>query len=151
MSSRIDRMLKLIELADIELDKAAKTMAAIQEQYTQHSTQLESLISYEKEYAGAPANESMSMTLAQLQTRHAFGEKLRQAIIAQSSQVEHLEGSVEMARNSWLEKRKDLNALQRLLDKLKQRLQVKLNRQEQRMLDDLSAQKIIFNKINGDR
>lgn len=146
MSSRVDRVGKLIELADIELDKAAKMLAAVQEQLTQELSQLEALESYEKEYANQPANQSESMTLVALQTRHAFGEKLRQAVVSQSFQVSELEGTIERARDNWLEKRKELKSLQALQDKLKQSQQVQLDRQEQRMLDDLAAQSVVQNK-----
>ena len=149
MSSRIDRMAKLIELAEIELDKAGKTLAAVQEQYVHEKMQLDSLMAYEKEYAAEPVKKDVTMTLAQLQTRHSFGEKLRQAVVTQSFQVDELENSIERVKDHWLEKRAEVKSLQLLLEKLQRDQQVKLNRQEQRLLDELAAQKMIADKKNN--
>ncbi len=148
MSSRIDRMSKLVELAGIELDKAAQTLAAIQEQYAKELEQLDSLTNYAQDYGQQPATHSVFISPIQLQTRHAFGEKLRQAIIAQTAQVDELIRTVEFARQAWLEKRVRVKALQALLDKLKQGLQVRLDKQEQLLLDELATQGVISRRGN---
>ena len=88
-------------------------------------------------------NKSVSTSPIQLQTRHAFGEKLRQAVEAQTVQVAELDKTVEFARQAWLDKRVRVKALQALLDKLKLGLQVRLDKQEQNMLDELAAQGVV--------
>lgn len=149
MSSRINRMHKLVELADIELDKAAQTLAAIQNQHADASTQLEALTSYAKEYGQVPTNRSVSISPIQLQTRYAFGEKLGQAVVAQTAQVDELVKTVEFARQAWLEKRVRVKALQALLAKLKLGLQIKLDKQEQHMMDELATQGVISRRVES--
>ena len=149
MSSRVERMQKLVELADIELDKAAQTLAAIQGQHAEALTQLEALTSYAQEYGQVPTNKSVSISPIQLQTRHAFGEKLRQAVEAQTTQVDELVKTVELARQAWLEKRIRVKALQALLDKLKLGVQIKLDKQEQHMMDELATQGVISRRIES--
>jgi len=148
MSSRINRMQKLVELADMDLDKAAQTLAALQEQYVQESSQLEALTSYIEEYSNQSLNKSILVTPIQLQTRHGFSEKLRQAVEAQKSKVEQMAEIVEKGREDWLEKKVRVQSLLALLDKLKLSHQVKLDKQEQRMLDELAAQSVILRRKN---
>lgn len=148
MSTRIDQMKKLVELAEIDLDKSAKTLAAIQESYAKEVDQLDALTSYAQDYSQQPVERSSSMSPIQLQTRHAFGEKLQQALVAQADQVQETMATVERAREAWLEQRGRVKALQAVLEKLKQNLQIKLGKQEQRLLDEISAQKVHLNKIS---
>ncbi len=146
MPSRIQRMQKLVDLAEIELDKAAQTLAAVQEKYTQEFNQLEALTSYLKEYSDTPFASTTIVTAIQLQTRHCFSDKLHQAIEAQTKQVEELKGVVEKGREEWLEKKIRKESLFALLTKLKQTHQIEMNKREQRMLDELAAQKLIANR-----
>jgi len=141
-------MQKLVELADIELTKASQTLAALREQYEQENAQLVSLESYIKEYANHPFNQTIVLTPIQLQTRHCFGDKLQQAIEAQTEQVNRLEEVAEKAREEWQEKKVRKESLLALLTKLKRTHQVELNKREQRMLDELAAQKVIANRAN---
>lgn len=149
MSSRINRMQKLVELADIELDKAAQTLTVIQKQHADALAQLEALTSYAKEYGQVPTNQSVSISPIQLQTRHAFGEKLGQAVVAQTTQVDELVKTVEFAHQAWLEKRVRVKALQALLDKLKRGAQIKLNKQEQQLMDELATQGVISRRAES--
>ena len=48
---------------------------------------------------------------------------------------------VEMAVDSWQEKRIRVKALQALVDRMKKQENTRLNKQEQRFLDELSSQK----------
>ena len=148
MLSRIKRMQKLVELAGIELDKASQTLAALLEQYEQDKDQLDSLVSYAKEYSNQSFSESIVITPIQLQTRYCFGDKLNQAVEAQTQQVTRIDEVVEKAREEWQEKKIRKESLFALLTKLKQTHQFELNKQEQRMLDELAAQKVIANRVN---
>jgi len=141
-------MQKLVELADIELDKASQTLAALLEQYEQERAQLESLESYAKEYSSLSVNQSIVITPIQLQTRHCFGDKLHQAVEVQTQQVSRLNDVVEKGREEWQEKKVRKESLLALLMKLKQAQQYELNKQEQRMLDELAAQKVIANRTS---
>ena len=136
-------MQKLVELADIELDKASQTLGALQEQYVQAKEQLDSLRDYIEEYSEVSLNSSTVVTPIQLQSRLCFRDKLCQAIEAQGAQVEQLEEIVEKGREAWQEKKMRKESLLALLNKLKQKHQFELDKREQRMLDELAAQRVI--------
>ncbi len=142
-------MQKLVELAEIELDKASQTLAALLEQYEQEREQLNSLENYRKEYSTLSVSQSIVITPIQLQTRHCFGDKLHQAVEAQTQQVDRLDEVVEKAREAWQAKKIRKESLSALLMKLKQAHQFELNKQEQRMLDELAAQKVIASRVSN--
>ncbi|MBO1928373.1 flagellar export protein FliJ [Thiomicrorhabdus sp. 6S2-11] len=141
MSSDIQRWNKLVELAEMEMDNAGKTVAFMQEEMQQAQSQLEALQNYVQEYAQQPV-QGPAQSVAQLQTHAAFGEKLHQAIQAQSEAYQQKQLMVEKALEAWREKRARFKALQTLLEKKRKQRDLKLNRQEQKMLDELAAQQV---------
>ncbi|MDX1352439.1 MAG: flagellar export protein FliJ [Thiomicrorhabdus sp.] len=145
MSNRLQRIKKIIELAEVELDQAAQTYAYMQSKLADAQQQLKSLQSYCEEYAKKPSSVS-HISPIQLQTYNAFSDKLSQALVAQKQQVEESEKMQSLAKESWIEKRSRVKSLEALLKRISSGEQAKLNRQEQIMLDELSAQKYIQNK-----
>lgn len=141
MASRISRIAKLIELAEIEQDKAAKTLAAVQEQLVRENAQLESLQAYSAEYGQESLKLQQGFSVMQLQSRHAFGGKLTQAIATQEQVVAQLSEAVDKARDAWVEKRQEVKSLESLKEKLVDAETKRQNKHEQRMLDDLAAQR----------
>lgn len=144
MSSSLQRWHKLVELAQIEMDNAGKTVALMQEQLQQAQEQYQALQNYLKEYARQPV-QGPAQTITQLQTRVAFGDKLQQAIQAQSGQVEQKQDMVEKALQAWREKRARVKALETLYHKKQKLRETTLSKQEQKMLDELAAQQAVRN------
>ncbi|QKI89547.1 flagellar export protein FliJ [Thiomicrorhabdus xiamenensis] len=144
MASNLQRWHKLVELAEIEMDNAGKTVAYMQEQFQNAQQQLESLKAYTDEYAQAPTAK-VAMGVIELRTHQAFGEKLHQAIAAQTQQVTEKQEMVEKALDAWREKRARLKALQSLYDKKQKQMDSRLSRQEQKMLDELASQQAFQN------
>ncbi|GAB6069764.1 flagellar export protein FliJ [Thiomicrorhabdus hydrogeniphila] len=147
MSRRLQRVEKLVELAQVELDQAMQTYGHMQSQLNSAQQQLESLQDYCEDYAKKPSSEG-SISPIQLQTYNAFSEKLSQALVAQGKQVVESERLCELANKAWMEKRVRVKSLEALFKRISNGEQVKLNQQEQKMLDELSAQKYIQNKQN---
>ncbi|NPA71729.1 MAG: flagellar export protein FliJ [Gammaproteobacteria bacterium] len=143
MATRVDRMQKLVEIAEIELDKAAQTFATLQAQYTHENEQLISLKQYAEEYAQSPVSASVSESVIQVQTRHAFGEKLQQAVQTQVIKVEQLAETVDKGREMWLEKRVRVKALEALLVNIKRDITRILDKREQGLLDELAARGVL--------
>ncbi|MCF6345610.1 MAG: flagellar export protein FliJ [Thiomicrorhabdus sp.] len=146
MQSRIIRMRKLVDLADIELDKAAQTLAALQAECTSSEEQLSSLTGYIAELSDKMSIQKKEITAIDLQSQRGFSDKLYQAIDAQTEKVTQLKEVLEKGREAWLEKRMRKESLLALLNKLKQKHQVEQNKREQRMLDELAAQSMMANK-----
>ncbi|BBP45542.1 flagellar protein FliJ [Thiosulfatimonas sediminis] len=142
MTTSIQRWQKLVELAEIEMENAAKTVAYMQDEMHNSQSQLQSLEAYLQEYTQQPV-QGPSRLVAQLQSHVAFGEKVQQAIKAQEQHFRQKQLMVEKALEAWREKRARFKALQTLLDKKRKQQDVKLSRQEQKMLDDLAAQQSV--------
>jgi flagellar FliJ protein len=140
MNSRIQRINKIIQLAESEMDQAAKTMIYLRNKLQSEDQQLQSLTEYLDEYAASFSN-SGSFSSMQLISKNAFSDKLIQAIAVQKKQVEESEKMAELAEQEWNQKRIRLKALQALLQRLRKQHQIRLTKQEQRLLDELSAHK----------
>lgn len=138
MENKLRTWQKLVELAEMEMDNAAKTLAMMQQKSSQDSEQLESLRQYADDYAQQGVVESQS--LSQLNTYRLFADKLMQAIESQKEATNHSELMAEKAREAWLEKRARFKALQKLLKKMQDDSNNRINKQEQKMLDELAAQ-----------
>lgn len=145
MVSRANRMQLLVDLAEQEMDRAIQTLKEIQNQRDYVQLQLNDLKAYLEEYVAKISTSGQSFMPIQLQTTHAFVEKLKQAILSQTQQVESLTETVRAAEQQWLEKRVRFNALQKVQQKLSRNEKVALDRIEQKWLDDLAAQNFIKN------
>lgn len=124
----------------MELDKAAQTFSYMQNKLSDAQSQFDSLKEYQQEYAKQPA-QAGQISPIQLQTHNAFAEKLSQAVVAQQNQVEESEKMLELAQGNWTESRARVKALEALYKRIDSNELAKLNKQEQRMLDELSTQK----------
>lgn len=140
MSSRIQKIQTLVGLAESDEDKAVKTLAELQGQYQLHLQQLEMLHSYVSEYSPCSTSNGASLQPIQVLSTQAFINKLQDAIKAEGQKVDELAQTVERAKDMWLEKRSRLKALQKLLLRLEKDEQARINRAEQRFLDELSSQ-----------
>ena len=145
MSNRLQRIQKLIELAEVELNQSAQTYSYMQNKLVDAQAQLISLEEYQDEYAKKPSSVT-HISPIQLQTHNAFADKLVQALVAQKNQVEESEKMLELAQQAWVEKRSRVKALEALFKRIKSNEMVKLNKQEQHMLDELATQKHIQKK-----
>jgi flagellar FliJ protein len=144
MANRVERVQKLVELAEMESDKAAQTLALLQEQHATAVEQYNALLGYEQEYAQNPVSQT-SITPIQLQTHFTFGEKLNQALFAQVKQVEESNKMADLAQEAWIEKHTRVKALQALLKKIEKSQVAEFNKQEQKLTDELALQKSLIN------
>ncbi len=140
MANRLKRIEKIIDIAALEMDQAAKTMAYMRNKLLEDQAQLNSLSEYQQDYIKKPA-QSGSLNPVQLQTHNAFSDKLIQALASQQQRVMESEKMLQMAEEAWGEKRVRVKALQAMLVRLTKQEQDKLSKQEQRLLDELSSQK----------
>jgi len=140
MASRLSRIEKIIELAQLEMDQAGKTMVYMRDKLHQDQSQLNSLLDYQKDYVKKPAQSGL-LNPIQLQTHNAFSDKLIQALATQKNQVEESEKMLQMAEEAWGEKRIRVKALESLLARLEKQQETRISKQEQRLLDELSSQK----------
>ena len=144
MQQRIERMQKIVELAQQELDEAATVFRSLEQQYESEQAQLVQLRQYLSEYIEQQTSGEGS-TLQQLKSTNAFMDKLNKAINHQVEQIQQTDQSVQEAREIWVEKRVREQALVKLTEKLQSKHSQALSRVEQKMLDELSALKFASN------
>ena len=140
--SKVTRFEMLVELAQNELDKAQETFITIRQQLDSSQEQFNSLTEYQANHLSKFYNEKQ-VNVAQLQTTQAFVDKVNKAILSQKNQIENLTHSLEKAQEVWIEKRARHQALKTVHLKLKRDESVKLDKQEQKMLDELATQRFV--------
>ncbi len=135
-------MAKIVGLAKIELDETAKILQAVQSQLQAEENQLDSLKGYQSEYL-TKLRSNETTTLQHLNRVQAFLEKLNQAVGHQEGQIQQLEASLDHAKLTWTEKRVRVQALEKVHAKLAKNHLATLEKQEQKMLDDLASQSFL--------
>ncbi|MDX1795870.1 MAG: flagellar export protein FliJ [Hydrogenovibrio sp.] len=148
-TSRLERMQKLVDLAQAEVESASKLLRNLQQQHNQEQAQLDSLQSYQVEYIHKLTRKE-STTLQQLNTTQAFLDKLNLAISEQTNEITKLDQAIDEAKEQWIEHRKREQSLVKLYQKLKKNHQVRLDKLEQRVLDDLAGRQFYLDRNSED-
>lgn len=138
MDKKIQTWMKLVELAEMEMDNAAKTLALMRQRENEDAAQLDALENYSKEYNQQGMKHQGD--LMQVQTYRLFANKLQQALQAQDQKLKQSVEMVEKAQQAWFEKRARFKALNQLLEKIQSDRDKKLSKQEQKLLDELASQ-----------
>ncbi len=143
MRNRLSRMLKIVEISQRELESSEQNLKAIHSEIQANIDQKDSLKDYQAEYL-EQLKSSKTTTLQEIHRTQAFLGKLNQALEHQQRQIKQLEETLEEAKEFWIEKRTRAKALENLYKKLETKQIVKLEKQEQKMLDDLAASNFNF-------
>jgi len=141
-NSKLKRFEMLVELAQDELDKAQETFLAVRQQLESSEEQLDSLQDYHANHLSKIHNDK-EITMAQLQTTQAFIDNVNKAILSQKEQMAQLTQALEKAQETWVEKRARHQSLKNIYLKLKRDERVRLDKQEQKMLDELASQQFV--------
>ena len=145
--AKLSRWEKLVELAQIDLDKAAETLQLCQQNLLALEQQLNSLQDYSQEY-NESRKERAFWTPAQLSTHNAFGMKVLDAMTSQQQKIVEQQEIVERAQQAWFEKRAHHKAMLTMYENLTQKELATENRREQKMMDELAAQKFFQSKTD---
>lgn len=149
MLKRLERMKKLVELAQDDLEKASIYLKGIQQQIASHQAQIDSLKSYQSDYIQKLTGRE-TKTLQQLNITQAFLDKLNTAIEQQAEEVTRLNKVADEAEKSWVEFKTREQALVKLYEKIQKDHDVSIDRAEQKMLDDLSGRQFFLRKQMDD-
>ncbi len=145
MKKRLARIAKIVELSRLELDVAVKALKSITSQVQVHIKQLETLKEYQTEYL-IKLTSNRTTTLQEINQVQAFLIKLNQAVAHQANEVSQLEESLKKIKNNWIEKHTRTQALEKLYQKIEKKHLVKLDKDEQKMMDDLVTSRLSFSK-----
>lgn len=146
MQKRLARLRKIIELSQIDLEESERSMQEIKSKLQLNNIQLDSLNGYQNEYL-QQLKSNQSTTLQKINQTQAFLGKLNQAVQHQKIQIKELEQALETVKDVWLEKRKREQALEKLYKKLAKKHSVKLEKQEQKMMDDIVASNFMYKPL----
>lgn len=149
MLKRLERMKKLVELAQDDLEKASVLLRSIQQQINLQQNQIDSLKAYQAEYLQQLSRKE-STTLQQLNTTQAFLDKLNTAIDQQTEEMARLNEAANEAEESWIEFKSREQSLVKLYEKLQKNHHAKMDKAEQKMLDDLSSRQFFLNYQSDD-
>lgn len=144
-TTKLKRLQMLVDLAQRELEAAQEMLMAVRNQLEANQQQLDALRDYHRGYAEQVSGKG-AVDPVKIKTAYAFMDKVSRAITAQQVQVEETQKAVEMAQQQWAEKRARANAMEKLFTKLQRDHQIQLDRQEQKMLDELAS--IQFSRAN---
>lgn len=147
MSTSIDKIEMLIQIENKTVEEARHAFQFVQNQYLSEQQQYESLKAYQAEYLASLTQPDHPIHPSQLVSKQAFLDKLNNAIKSQSMTVSDLKRDADKAQEVWIEKRARLQAFEKLLVKLNKNESKRLDKIEQRMLDELSVQTFLKRDI----
>lgn len=129
----------LKDLAEKEVDSAARQLGEVRRGCLQAEEQLKMLMDYQLEYQNN-LNSSMSQGMASLrwQNYQQFIRTLENAIEQHRQQLSQWHRRVELALNAWREKQQRLQAWQTLQDRQNTAAWLAENRLDQKKMDEFA-------------
>ncbi|MBV2132265.1 flagellar export protein FliJ [Pseudomonas sp. MAP12] len=139
--SRTSALDTLIELTREAVDNAGRHLAGAQRSQQQAQSQLDTLQHYRQEYSrGLQQAMQQGMQPASLINYQAFLGSLDDAIDRARQSLREQQRQVSQRQQQWLEQQRKLNSYDTLVERRAQAEQLRDNRREQRLTDELSAQ-----------
>ncbi len=139
--SRSSALDTLIDLTREAVDAAGRNLAGARRTQQQVQTQLDTLNHYRHEYCvGLQRAMQEGMDPASLLNYQAFLRSLDDAIARAAQTLRDQIDQVGQRQQQWLEQKRKLNSYNTLVDRRTQAEQLRENRSQQRLTDELSAQ-----------
>ncbi|MEH6493199.1 MULTISPECIES: flagellar export protein FliJ [Halopseudomonas] len=137
--SRIRRLIPVLDMALEEERKAATVLGQCQKQLDEAQTRLRDLEYYCGEYAkGWTQRGGQGVGREWLMNYQRFMAQMEVALEQQRQTVSWNSQSIDKARENWRQRYQRLEALRKLIEKYRQEAQARADRQEQKLLDELS-------------
>jgi flagellar FliJ protein len=134
-----------------EQDKEKSASQALQTaefEYQQNIERLKSVSDYRLEYMKRLNARSLTgIDSATFSHFHAFIAKLDNAAEQVDIALMHSKAMVEKRRQQWFAQRQKIQAVELLLDKKRQALEITANKQEQKMFDEIATQQFVRRKM----
>lgn len=139
----------LIELAETELDNAAKSLGRTVKAKDDADAQLVMLTQYRSDYENRlQATAQRGLNVAQYANFQAFIAKLDQAIEGQKQVIADAEYRVKRATQHWQECEKKRLSYQILIDKNTKLEQQRDAKRDQKQTDELATRRLFYNRSN---
>ena len=132
MPSRSDRLQPAVDQAQRRQKDALQRLADHQQKLAHAEQQLEELQRYRRDYSLADGG----LTVTALLNRQQFVDRIDQAIVQQAKLIERLQRQLEGARERWLQAHARENALDSVVERLRQQESQREQRLEQAEVDE---------------
>jgi flagellar FliJ protein len=132
-------MQPVLRLAELEVNKAGRQLAALQHKVDAEQAKITQLQDYQQEYRGRLLVAGQAgMTVDRLRLFDGFHQQLDRAIRQQQQLIEQLQRDQITVRQVWQQKDIRFKSLQKMLERLERESSVQQNRNEQRNHDEYS-------------
>ncbi|TVP88916.1 MAG: flagella biosynthesis chaperone FliJ [Pseudomonadaceae bacterium] len=137
--SRVRRLQPVLDMALEEERKAAGMLGKCQQQYDDAHARLHDLNYYAEEYQrGWAERGAQGVNRQWLVNYQQFLGQMQSAVVQQEQTLQWHQSSVEKARLNWQQRYQRVEALRKLIDRYREEARVRADKQEQKMLDELS-------------
>ncbi len=143
MKKRSGKIGKIVSLASAEERRCGAATGKSRRELDEQKARLGELNAYRHDYASL-ARSMNQVSSAQWKDYQNFMQRLDEAVRSQQQIVKDSEQQLELHRRRWLEKRKRLESLQRVLESYRDSEQLHDERLRQRELDDLPARDELY-------
>lgn len=132
MASRADRLVPALDLRKAQTETQLKVMAERQKKLSEGEGHLADL----KRYRDGYEDPKEATTIESLLNRRQFVESIASVINRQQNEVSRLQRQYEFARNQWLEALKHEQALETVIERMREDERRKQDRLEQAETDE---------------
>lgn len=138
--TRSERLDPIVEYKDKQQKQSLQDMADSKQRWEQQEAQLSSLYQYQKEYQNQQA-QAGSMNIVQIQENRRFLAQLEETIKQQQQVVELAAKEYQLKQQHWIQKKNKANAVEHLVDNIKQQEEKLIEKTEQKISDEFGLRK----------
>ena len=140
--NRIKRMQPVLRLAELEVDKAGRELAMLQQRIEAEQTKVLQLQDYQHEYRNRlQAAGQGGISVDRLRLFDGFHQQLDRAIVQQQELIRQLQHDQQAVRALWQQKDIRFKSLQKMLERLQREAAVQQGRSEQRNHDEYARRR----------
>jgi len=140
--NRLKRMQPVIRLAELDVDKAGRALAQIQQRLVLEQGKIEQLEDYQQEYRlKLQTSGQAGMSVDRLRLFDGFHQQLDRAIEQQKQVILKVQQDQEALKALWQQKDIRFKSLQKMLERLQKDSSVLQSRIEQRNHDEYASRR----------
>jgi flagellar FliJ protein len=147
MKQRIKRLTIILNLKQDSLQKKSVKYREIQHLWLFEKKKQEQLIAYRSDYLGN-LNSKSSVSADLMQTYFKFIAQLDTAIEQQQKQITEVEKRKVIAHNEYMEGKKEVESIEKLIKKQQTELDLHLELQHQKEIDEYAQKQWYSNRNN---
>jgi flagellar FliJ protein len=136
--TRSNRLLPLVASANERIEESARKVATAREMLARQEARLAELMNYRQQYEHSTADVQLMRSFSVANSR-AFQTQLDEAVRQQELRVSAARDDLGRALDTWSKLRKEVRAMEQLVDRFVSDERRQVERVEQRLADDSSG------------